>query len=220
MMHATLTDALLAHCKPMLAKGNNREWYKWRIPAELPSGIPRPTGKNDFERAIALRKCINVELRNKPKRKIELTNFYISKWGGVRANSPATILAYAREEDATLIARRTKGIASWSKALSIRDPNKYAIYDARVAFSLNALQTNRKVSDPIFFPLVAGRNSQLREPTRQIRSEVKKEKSETHPGESFYLAYLRLLNDVARRLKVTIGEVEMCLFASAVDLSK
>ena len=50
------------------------------------------------------------------------------------------------------------GIASFSKVLAIKDPLKYAIYDARVAVSINAIQMISKVLTLITFSLLLSLN--------------------------------------------------------------
>ena len=50
------------------------------------------------------------------------------------------------------------GISSFSKILAIKGPDKYAIYDARVAVSLNAIQIIYQISSGVAFPYVLGRN--------------------------------------------------------------
>jgi hypothetical protein len=52
-----------------------------------------------------------------------------------------TVAQYAQQSPEKLIAQRIVcAIASWSAIESIHDPDKYAIYDSRVAFTLNSVQ--------------------------------------------------------------------------------
>lgn len=94
---------------------------------------------------IAYRRKLNGDWKRASRSKIfadkfDIADTYIRKWGGLVANKDATIRNYASTPDIQLINRGAKGIASWSKLLSVRNPRRYPIYDARVAFSLNALQ--------------------------------------------------------------------------------
>ena len=69
----------------------------------------------------------------------------MSNWGGVRANRDATLAAYAASSDEELLRRGVVGVASWSKILVIRKPERYVIHDARVGAALNALQIVRRL---------------------------------------------------------------------------
>lgn len=217
----TLEEATAAFCKPFLDKGNNRDWYTWRLPRNLPSGIKIPAG-NSYTRTIALRDSLSVSLRvARKKKKVELTRFYIADWGGVRRNSDATISDYATAHENELINKLARGIASWSKALALREPDTYAIYDARVAFSLNALQfLFIRENDRVLFPMPPGRNTTI----APARAFLKGEQWDIQAVD-FYVKYLALLRSVAATLskacgqRVRICEVEMCLFAKAEELA-
>jgi len=49
-------------------------------------------------------------------------------------------LGYINQADAERPSTPFSGIASYSKIFSIKDPDRYAIFDARVSASLNAIQ--------------------------------------------------------------------------------
>ncbi len=67
--------------------------------------------------------------------------FYIVDWGGVRGNHPETLQSYADRSEVEIVTHSAlTGVASWSKALSFRMRNNYAILDARVGAALNAIQ--------------------------------------------------------------------------------
>ena len=51
------------------------------------------------------------------------------------------------------------GVSSYSKILSLVDPERYAILDARVVVALNAIQVLAGTSDGLAFPCIAGRNN-------------------------------------------------------------
>lgn len=52
-----------------------------------------------------------------------------------------------------------KGVASYSKVFAITNLNIYAIYDARVAVSLNAIQWNANLKEGVAFNYIPGRNN-------------------------------------------------------------
>ena len=53
------------------------------------------------------------------------------------------------------------GVASYSKILAFIEPDKYAIYDARVAASLNGIQLLRNVTNGVIWNNLPGRNSAI-----------------------------------------------------------
>ena len=59
----------------------------------------------------------------------------VLKWGGILGNNEETILKYATQSAESLCSL-SEGVASWSKVLAFRYPDKYFIYDYRVAFVL------------------------------------------------------------------------------------
>jgi len=141
----TLQDAIVVHGRANLTETN--DWYRWRVnPLFLPNGIILPMG-SPYAQNVALKlQLSDMYSTANDDLKQELTYYYIVKWGGIKRNTEENIRSYALDTPASLIARGSKGIASWSKALCIRCPNEYAIYDARVALSLNCLQI---ISPPI-----------------------------------------------------------------------
>lgn len=217
MPPSNLVALAIEHCKPMLSMPpRNRDWYEWKVDEDLPQGI-YVKGSSDYERATSLREALNTELSKNPNRREELTKFYIERWGGVNGNKPETMKIYASNTPSSIIERRAKGVASWSKALTILDPATYAIYDARVAFSLNALQLTAKIEKPLRFPILQSQNTLLKRTSELLKSKTKG--WDRLDGDVFYSEYLKLLNTVAKEMRVTIGDIEMCLFAKAEELA-
>ena len=64
---------------------------------------------------------------------MDIATWYVSVWGGIRANKIGTIERYVRLSEEQLAASDLQGVATWSKILTVRNPNYYPIYDARVA---------------------------------------------------------------------------------------
>jgi len=135
----TLQEAIAAHGRVNLTETN--DWYRWPVnPIFLPTGVVLPEGSY-YAQNVALKQQLSALYSSANTQvKKEITNYYISKWGGIKKNTDEKIRSYALDTPASLIAKGSQGIASWSKALCIRCPNDYAIYDARVALSLNCLQ--------------------------------------------------------------------------------
>jgi hypothetical protein len=114
--------------------------------------------------------------------------------------------------EARLAASTWKGVATWSKILAIRNPDKYPIYDARVGAALVALQLLKETTNPFLFAQVPSRNNVIRDFQRRIK-EVVGNKGQT------YNDYVALLTAVAEKAKLdSPEEIEMVLFANSLSL--
>ena len=76
----------------------------------------------------------------KPETRVNLVTEQISGWGGIHGNGDKLLRSYALLSAPKLICLGAKGISSWSKGLALRNPRQFAVYDARVAMTLNAIQ--------------------------------------------------------------------------------
>lgn len=90
-----------------------------------------------------------------------LARWIVADWGGVLTNDPATINNYLQLFEADEFSTPLQGVASYSKILSVKDCRKYAIYDARVAAGLNAVQLLMSAENPLFFHYIPGRNTTI-----------------------------------------------------------
>lgn len=200
---------------------NLEQSYTWEINSEhLPVDLSL-SGKNIYEQNISLRHQLHHAFLATAdfEEKYKIIRWYIYHWGGVKANSNNTLAEYSQSPPETLILKGADGIASWSKALSIIDPVRYAIYDARVAMSLNALQVLYAVDSPQYFPPLKGRNTLINFFQAKLHTTFSQwNKAST---QTFYQEYLALLQIVADQFSenVTRHEVEMLLFAHAEELS-
>ncbi len=138
----------------------------------------------------------------------------------------------ASGDNEELLGKGISGVASYSKVLAIREPETFAIYDARVAVSLNAIQLIAGCPDGWFFPYLPGRNK-ITGDTIGNRgfSTCTKFKSEAvlkrHPDwkliprRSSYAQYLELLHTLHQEMpEISIQEMEMALFADAEALAQ
>lgn len=142
----------------------------------------------------------------------------------MRSNKPATLALYHGSDTRTNTARGEKGIASWSKALCVRDPHEFAIFDARVSASLNALQIihRARIAAPLRFPLLSSRNREVAAGAALLRGHFLQH---AWPGvdRNFYDMYLRLCKAVGERIgsrdaPMPVYAVEMALFAHTEEL--
>lgn len=133
-------------------------------------------------------------------------------------------------DDEKLLELGISGVASYSKVLAIRDPKAYAIYDARVAVSLNAIQLIAGCSEGWIFPFLPGRNKVTGDTVHkrgfsQCCRFKPKAVLERHPDwervprHSAYVRYLDLLKILRHEAQdMSIQEMEMALFADAEAL--
>lgn len=108
-------------------------------------------GSSQLEKAFLLRQKITEVTFD-----LELSKWIIEDWGGITTGkddgSLKACLKKADDKDFDF-----NRIASWSKHIAFKNPDQYAIYDARVIYSLNWLLF--KAGANKYFPAPAGRNS-------------------------------------------------------------
>ncbi len=116
-----------------------------------------------FEKELILKEKVNYKLHE--LKLVEDQSFYelclwiIKDWGGIRAAKEEKTIPLIKEflnSDNPIFKR----IASLSKVGSYMYPNKYIIYDSRVAYSLNWILLAENASNR-FFPIPEGRNSKM-----------------------------------------------------------
>lgn len=134
-----LLNALNDYCSHHINESN--DWYNWKFDdPNLPITLS-VSGENSYFKNISLKEELHKAWKNETDndKKGELIKYYISTWGGIRRNSNESLEFYMTKAPEILIAQGKKGIASWSKALVLHNPEEYAIFDARVSASLKLL---------------------------------------------------------------------------------
>jgi hypothetical protein len=102
----------------------------------------------------------------------------------------------------------------------IHDPNKYAIFDARVASSLNCIQKLYIIENKVLFPILSSRNKVIARGNKLIKETAKIENWKKANEEIFYDQYLEILEKVAVEVNTNVSTIEMLLFAKAEELVK
>jgi len=214
-----LTEAIINLAQGLITPGNH--WYRWPIIKDrLPEGITLPNGSLYYQN-VSLKLQLNERWKNaNDQEKLALVDYYIAEWGGIRNNKPEKIRSYALQSPDQLIALGKSGVASWSKALCIRDPNEYPIYDAHVSVALNALQAINNVVQPQLFPIVPGRNKLLKRAPARLRQYATQHHWPLLGAQDFYRWYIMVISKAAANLGVPLYTAEMLLFAKAEDLHK
>jgi hypothetical protein len=102
----------------------------------------------------------------------------------------------------------------------IRDPEQFAIYDARVAVALNALQVINNVLEPHLFPVLPGQNKEIKTASARIRRYAAQHQWALLGDRELYPRYIEVASKAAADLGCPLYTAEMLLFAQAVELYK
>lgn len=214
-------DTLLSYYNEELPKLSSS--YAWKIPKI--SGFIL-SGQTDYEANVKLKKHFNFKWKTaKFEQKLEVTKQIIADWGGVRSNKEETLRRYIAELSKVSPKTPLKGVASYSKVFAMVDMQKYAIYDARVAACLNAIQWNANIDKGIAFNYINGRNNVVGHAGKRlgfVYQEPFKVKSLVKKGwkrikrDDTYLVYMNVLQECLKYLSAySLYDLEMVLFANA-----
>lgn len=145
------------------------ELYRWPFDEDIPHKAFGFTfsGKTPFQKDSELKRQMSEAAKRAPSEEVkeQLATYFIKVWGGIISfsNAKAIIERFNPVSFSAVPAKADfsfKGISSWSKWLSIVCPEWACIYDARVAYSLNAINYISGAKHKIF-PMPEGRNTQL-----------------------------------------------------------
>lgn len=152
--------------------------YKWSTPSDkdltdaVEKGILNTeqfteliSEENMFKRNVILKKSIFqiITSTNSSEFKKVIFKWIVNKWGGINVKNPDNLyksVMNSWEHSLKENKLSFEGIASISKVLSFMLPEKYIIYDARVAYAINWILLKTKASR-VFFPMPESRNSKL-----------------------------------------------------------
>jgi len=159
-----------------------------------------------------------------------IAEYIIKDWGGIKSLKEETLwqhidLAKSIKEGNQLPSRvDLTGVASYSKLLSVADPSRFAIFDARVAVSLVAIQLLANVKSGTHLGFLSGRNNIVGNTNSKAGFSTKaifRSKSDLFSGwlkpasKDVYGVYLALLGQDAAVLGVPMSHLEMALFTDA-----
>ena len=157
---------IVEYLRPLSIKLN--ELYKWEFKIEslyelnIFSNVELDSLDilNIFDREIKLKKLISNKISElKSKNDINfyvLANWIIVKWGNISSECPNEAIDNFLHSEKPVFDR----IASTSKVGAFLYPNKYIIYDSRVAYSLNWIILSKQAGSH-FFQIPSGRNSKM-----------------------------------------------------------
>lgn len=213
------------------------ELYKWDFDASIPLdkfGI-LAEGDNWLQKTISLKSKLRDYISKNPSERNEVAKYFITEWGGIRRFSrPNEVVndfscLQGSNEKPTNFKQKFKSVSSWSKWASLVCPDWACIYDARVAYSINAINYLGGGQHKIF-PTPDGRNTRiglLNVSTLLLEMKIKTGDSSDPKfvknahfvkEKDAYIKYLDLVSSVSRRLWNNIShihDVEMLLFALA-----
>ncbi len=192
------------------------ETYRWKIPTGAPVAPFNSSGLSLADANVQLKRLLSDAWHLSGSDRAALARWYVGRWGGIYANKDETLQGYVLLPEDELEGAALAGVATWSKILAMRNPARYAIFDARVSAALNALQISGG-ADPILFPDLLSRNNAVRAFQGWVRIE--------HRGarrllkDRAYPDYMVLLREVGDRLgHKSPDRAEMVLFANAESL--
>jgi len=203
--------------------GGDNLWYTWDIDdGKLPDGIRLPCG-SPYERNLVLKRALHaIWIAGTEVDKYEIIRWYIEEWGRIRGNKKKTIESYSNRDIDDLIALGKKGVASWSKALCIYEPELYPIFDARVSAALNAMLVVGGETKPKLFPCLPSQNMTIALANRLFRNLVKERGLDILGDSEFYSIYMKLLKGTISTLAeydgIGVFTLEMLLFSFAEEL--
>ncbi|HXS06765.1 MAG TPA: hypothetical protein VN723_08255 [Rhizomicrobium sp.] len=185
--------------------------YSWAIPDICPISYEK-TG-NTLTDTLNLRAACHLLWLTEPERRQEICGWYVRRWGKIAKTSDDRIAHYVETLARGALPDRLMGVASWSKVASICDPNKYPIYDARVAFALNALLIRDNIAlAPFRMP--GSQSTTINAALKRLKAHGIKESNVNTPVDD-YRRYMALMHRFGTRISLA----EMALFGSAPMLA-
>lgn len=170
-------DKIVAYLKPYTTNINTS--YMWDTPANEELLHAKDSGmfnteqfnvliseKNMLERNVLLKKilCSILSSTNSSESKKMIFKWIVNKWGGINFKNINklydSVIKFLDKNNLNTQKLSFDSIASVTKVLSFVCPEKYIIYDARVAYSVNWILLKTGASK-MFFPMPESRNSKL-----------------------------------------------------------
>jgi hypothetical protein len=182
---------------------------------------------NSAECNVQLREALSPHLKSSNKQvRLSAIEWVVYDWGHVRGKSekhekwPEQLKNFEPNVVNDFISANYQNrIASWSKVLGFTDSRKYAIYDARVAMSLNAILDNTSYKYRFYMPPPS--STKLSSLFSNIKNHVAGHYVGKQPTYLGYFDYMDLLNAfVEKGLVPNVLEAEMRLFAHGMTFAK
>lgn len=214
-----------------LGVANLEQTYQWPLPANADRFVDGKSNGSKLARTIELKNALHTIWHKEPSRRKEIARWIVADWGGVRANSSKTLEEHFQRAEGQNSSTPFAGVSSYSKIFSVVDPKQYAILDARVVVSLNAIQVLAETKGGMAFPYISGRNNitgnqgKKRGFATLDRFSVKKLVEERGwqrvPRDEAYAVYSKLMLNCYEQCSSISGVMmlEMALFSQAEQLA-
>ncbi|MEY5049696.1 MAG: hypothetical protein RLZZ175_3055 [Bacteroidota bacterium] len=222
-----VVNALIEYLKPLT---NEYNWLNNNLINSIQLLIPElEKSINDYTIKHEISKFLKIYKSSENEEQfIKVANWIVSEWGGIsnskEENTTQLLKKIFSNIDKPLKSLSFTRIASTSKIYAFFNPLDYAIYDSRVAISINWILLKNGFIDN-FFPIPEGRNPKLAKVDinvliylKSIKSGIK-EDTLYLPKKETYIKYINVLKEVNKRLfeneKENIILTEMLLFSIA-----
>tara|TARA_R110002110_G_scaffold18232_10_gene76791 strand:+ start:1357 stop:2091 length:735 start_codon:yes stop_codon:yes gene_type:complete len=204
--------------------------YIWPF-RRYPDGVDMGSVLSTYAQTLRIKSFLAKAWANASfEERVQLAEWAVRDWGGISSGSDDRIEKFVRDICADRLGKKFDGMASYSKILAAIDPERFAIYDSRVAASLNALQVIRNVENGLVFNVPQGRNKIVGDLTNKRGfSQEERFKPRTLVNERGWLrirrddtyeVYCQFMRAVLKKLPgEKLYRLEMLLFASAESLA-
>lgn len=209
---------------------------EWDLPKSKKS-LESLIGKDETEKLYGITdtKLQNIYLRNllaaplrddDHNKRIKAMDWIVVYWGRIAKGKEAHkewVSELKDYDDASvenfIKLKKNKRVSSWSKILAFYDSENYAIFDTRVAISLNTIFDKLGYDHRFFMP--QSRDEELNDLFKSIRKHVGEKYDGQRPKYLGYSDYLRLLKTLHKKYPSSnILDLEMRLFANSERLGK
>jgi hypothetical protein len=186
-------------------------------------------GETNYEKNVSLKLLISSEFEEHKIDVKRISKWIIMSWGGIKTLSQR-LDDYIDHVETKSYPDYLNGVASYSKLFARFYPREFAIYDARVAVSLNIIQLLSAENEALFFPYLSGRNkvtgdqttgrgfSNISDFKRKKINETSQKHWQFMRNKKVYRVYNEILNELCQENNWDLWDIEMLLFAKAEEL--
>jgi hypothetical protein len=186
-------------------------------------------GTNNYEKNVSLKRYFAKRFTNNDLDVERASIWIIKDWGGIKKISK-NLDQYIEGVQAKRLPTKIECIPSYSKLYAMFYPDDFAIYDARVAVSLNIIQLLAGKENAFLFPFLSGRNKVTGDSSKcrgftaipHFKSEQLLKSKDVRwqrpkPGRT-YTTYNQILHSSLLLHRGSLIDVEMLLFSQAEEL--
>jgi hypothetical protein len=200
------------------------ENYIWPKRGDFPSLSGETFEGNNYSKNIQLKEKFPDKWNNSngDNEKFDLAKWIIKDWGGIKRNKDETILNHLKITCKSNDYFPLKGVASYSKILSFIEPDNFAIYDARVAASLNGIQLLSKSKKPVLWNNLDGQNIKIElfKKTLASNNKLRSLGWAKIRSDECYKNYIYTLKNILEKFpNFRLFHLEMSLFACSEEIA-